>query len=72
MSTLTDITPLIPPVTINLEEGAQDDLSLITRVAGELRRANFTAAAEAFEAVAMECETTEDLLLLIRSTVTVL
>jgi hypothetical protein len=72
MSSTLDINPLIPPVTVNLEEGRQDGLALIARVATELRRANFAAAADAFEELAADCETADDLELLIRSTVTVL
>jgi hypothetical protein len=72
MSSTLDINPLFPPVTVNLREGAQDDLALITRVATELRCTGFTAGADAFEELAAGCKTAGDLELLIRSTVTVL
>lgn len=72
--TLEDIQPLFPGVTVNLAEGPQDSLSLIARVSSELRCRGFVAAADAFEAVVGQYnpETHDDLVVLIRSTVTVL
>jgi hypothetical protein len=72
MSFTVDITPLFPGVTVNLREGAQHGLELITRVVDALRAAGFVSGADAFEALAGEQDTHDDLILLIRSTVTVL
>jgi hypothetical protein len=71
MSTDT-ITPQRPDVVVHLAEGRQDDLALIARVGMALDRAGYTATADAFAALANEAETSDDLDLLIRCTVTVL
>jgi hypothetical protein len=71
MSTET-ITPQRPDVVVHLAEGRQDDLALIARVGMALDRAGYTSTADAFAALANEAETSDDLDLLIRCTVTVL
>lgn len=71
MSTLT-IQPQRPDVVLHLAEGPQDDLALTTRVVEALERAGHGATADAFASIAEECATTEDLLLAISCTVTVL
>lgn len=71
MDTAT-ITPQRPDVVLHLAEGPQDDLALTGRVVEALERAGYDATADAFASIAAECATTDDLLLAISCTVTVL
>ncbi len=66
------IVPQRPDVQLHLAEGSQHGLDLIDRVTKALERAGHHATATAFVSLAEECDTDDDLQLLIRCTVTVL
>lgn len=66
------IAPRRPDVQLQLSAGPQDDLTLIGRVVDALDRAGHTGTADVFTKLAHQCETSDDLLLLISCTVTVL
>lgn len=70
--TTDTITPQRPDVHLHLAAGPQDDLALTARVVAALERAGYEATATAFASLAEECETTDDLQLLVSCTVTVL
>jgi hypothetical protein len=65
--------PLRPDVEIHLATAPSDNLALTAHVVAALERAGYGATANAFASIAQEdCQTTDDLMLAIRCTVTVL
>lgn len=72
MSDVVDIEPEYPDVQVFLDPLGEDDLAVITAVVDALDRAGHRLMAEAFSMAALGCPTWDDLMLLIRCTVTVL
>lgn len=70
MSAAAELQPVFPTVTVVLDSGPQDELDLIDRVVAALERAGHPAGADLFIRAARGCDSADELIQVIHSTIT--